>query len=58
MFVFVIKYIVWSGFFHAILKIKVNLGMCNEQVNSLNRALLTSHHQNTLLIFTLIDRYF
>jgi hypothetical protein len=56
--VLVVNRIVRGSLFHAILKIKVNLRMRYQQVNSLDRAFFTCHHQDTLLVFTLIDSYF
>ena len=56
--VLVVNRIVRGSFFHAILKIKINLRMRYQQVNSLDRAFFTCYHQDTLLVFTLIDSYF
>jgi hypothetical protein len=48
--VLVLNGVVWGSLLHAILEIKVNLGMGHQQLYRLDGALLTGDHEIALLI--------
>lgn len=42
--VLVLDSVVWGGFLHAVLKVEIDFGVCNQKIDSFDRALLAGDH--------------